>query len=102
MKEINKRLANLEDKQYNVTSKFSFDSKIEERLKKLEEKSEFVNSKLIDEKQLQIKIENFERMRKNSKDKNNANFQEDILNEINNLYSVFFIKSYFKRIILFF
>ena len=85
LKEINKRLKELEFS--NKPS--SFEAKLEERLARLEDKSEWLNSRLIDEKQLQMRIEGFERMRKNSRDnKNLAGFQEDILNEINNLYSV--------------
>lgn len=85
LREINRRLKELE-----LPSKpSSFEAKFEERLARLEDKSEWLNSRLIDEKQLQMRIEGFERMRKNSRDnKNLAGFQEDILNEINNLYSV--------------
>jgi len=92
LREINRRLKDLEDKQQNMKyedrTKGFTEEKFEERLRKLEEKGDWLGNKMIDEKQLQLKIENFERMRKNSKDKNSANFQEDILNEINNLYSV--------------
>ena len=93
LREINRRLKDLEEgqqnKKYEESSKSSFEVKFDERLRKLEDKSDWLSNKLIDEKQLQLKIENFERMRKNSKDnKNLASFQEDILNEINNLYSV--------------
>ena len=86
LREINKRLKELE---LNGSKPSSFEAKFEERLARLEDKSEWLNSRLIDEKQLQMRIEGFERMRKNSRDnKNLAGFQEDILNEINNLYSV--------------
>ena len=103
LKEIYRRLSILEERQqnsnYEEKSKGYVDPRIEERLRKLEEKNEWLSNKLVDEKQLQIKIENFERMRKNSKDRNHSNFQEDILNEINNLYSVMIkLSTFFKFI----
>ena len=92
LKNFDRRINKLEEKQgnfnYEEKPKGIYEMKIEDRIKRLEDKNEWLSNKLIDEKQLQIKIENFDKMRKNSKDKSQSAFQEDILNEINNLYSV--------------
>ncbi len=89
---FDRRITKLEEKQdnfnYEEKPKGISEIKLEERIKRLEDKNEWLSNKLIDEKQLQLKIENFDKMRKNSKDKSQSAFQEDILNEINNLYSV--------------
>lgn len=91
LKEILKRLNNLEDQQQNSGYRDKVDGnsfKVEERLRKIEEKIEFLNQRFVDEKLLQNKFENFERMWKNSKERDQGSFQEDILNEINNIYSL--------------
>lgn len=90
LKEVNRRLRELEANPRNEEKAKGdiLPDKLEERLRRLEDRTELMSNRLVDEKQLQMKIENFERMRKNTKEKNSTNFQEDILNEINNLYSV--------------
>lgn len=92
LKDLSKRISILEEKQQNTSYKEKIevphDNKIEERLRRFEEKLENLNHKFIDEKLLQMKFENFERMWKNSKEKDQSTFQEDVLNEINNLYSL--------------
>lgn len=96
MKNILKRLDKLEitkknDSYQNNDIKHDiFEKKIVDKINILEEKMSSLSIRFSEEQKIDKKLANFEKLKSSTKDNSNL-VQEDVLNEINNIYSVIFL-----------